>query len=63
MQVIAVRRVRDADGATCLNCGTVFTIYTNQTVPWSWRKSQLMHEKGSGHKTQLFAWDNQVTKS
>ena len=50
-----VKRVRDADGASCPACGTVFGVYWREgMVPWGWRQSQHMHEQGTGHKMQLF---------
>lgn len=49
-----VKRVRDADGAHCLDCGVVFGVYWWEPVPWSWRKRQYMHEQGTGHTMQLF---------
>lgn len=51
-----VTRVRDADGASCLDCGYVVGRFWREgMVPWSWRQSQHMHEQGSHHKMQLFA--------
>ena len=52
-----VRRVRDADGAHCPECGIVFGTLWDQPVPWSWRKRQYMHEQGTGHTMQLFKVD------
>jgi hypothetical protein len=49
-----VKRVRDADGASCPACGTVFGKFCWEPVPWDWRRSQKMHEQGTGHKMQLF---------
>jgi len=51
----SVTLVRDADGAACRDCEAYWDDFTNQAVPWSWRKSQRMHE-GSGHKADLFAY-------
>lgn len=51
-QCAVVRRVKDADGAACRDCDTVFTV---QTSPyWPWRKSQWLHETGSGHRMDMF---------
>lgn len=47
-------RIRDARGAQC-ECGAYFDYFTNQAVPWSWRQSQLMHERGTGHRMELLA--------
>lgn len=57
MEVIArrVRLVRDADGASCRDCGAVFGRLWPEPVPWDWRRSQAMHEKGSGHRMDLIA--------
>lgn len=46
--------VKDAQGAQC-ECGAYFDYFTNQAVPWSWRQSQWMHERGTGHRMELLA--------
>ena len=48
-----VRLVRDAHGARCLDCPVYFDHATNSAVPWSWRQSQAMHERGSRHRMEL----------
>lgn len=52
-RMVQVRRACDAVGAYCLDCqrgiGEPW-----QTFPWSWRKSQKLHERGSGHKTIMY---------
>lgn len=52
-RMVPVRRVRDAVGAYCLTCqrgiGEPWQVH-----PWSWRKSQKLHEQGSGHKTIMY---------
>ena len=50
-RVEPTKRVSDADGAFCQDCGTVFDV---SGAPWHWRKSQAMHERGTGHTTQMF---------
>lgn len=56
--VYPVRRVRDADGASCLDCGYVVGVaWREGMVPWSWRQSQAMHERGTGHRMQLFSME------
>jgi hypothetical protein len=55
LTVYPVKRVRDADGASCRDCGTVFGTAWFEPVPWDWRRSQAMHEKGTGHHMQLFS--------
>lgn len=51
-RLIEVKRVRDATGAYCLDCQRVITDQTDWQ--WSWRKSQKMHEQGSGHRTVMY---------
>ena len=51
-RIVKVRRVRDAIGAYCLDCQRV--IADDTQWQWGWRKSQLMHEKGSGHRTMMY---------
>ena len=46
------KRVRDAHGAICRDCGQVFELANCQF--WHWRKSQAMHESGTGHRMDLF---------
>lgn len=51
-RIVKVRRVRDAIGAYCLDCQRVIA---NDCDPhWHWRKSQVMHERGTGHKTIMY---------
>jgi len=59
MEMVEVKRVKDATGAYCLECNYVFIDCTF----WHWRKSQWMHEKGTGHKTILFIWKEQKNKT
>lgn len=51
-RIVKVRRVKDAIGAYCLDCQRV--IADESQWQWSWRKSQLMHERGSGHQTIMY---------
>lgn len=51
-RIVKVRRVRDAVGAYCLDCQRVIADICDPY--WSWRKSQVMHERGSGHKTIMY---------
>lgn len=51
--MIEVKRVRDAIGAYCLDCQRVIADGTQWQ--WHWRKSQKMHERGSGHKTIMYS--------
>lgn len=53
VEVVRVSRVRDADGALCLECGVRFDATTSPY--WPWRKSQLLHEQETGHRTALYA--------
>lgn len=53
-EVAIVRRVKDADGAACKECECWFDDFTNQTVTWSWKTSKWMHERGAGHKMELY---------
>lgn len=50
-----VHRVKDAIGAYCLTCqrgiGEPWQVH-----PWSWRKSQMLHERSTGHKTIMYAF-------
>lgn len=52
-RMVPVRLVRDAVGAYCLTCqrgiGDPYQIF-----PWSWRKSQMLHERSTGHKTIMY---------
>lgn len=50
--LIQVDRVRDAAGALCLDCAQRFDPTTNPY--WHWRKSQVMHERGTRHLTRMF---------
>lgn len=54
MMLEKVKLVRDADGARCLACPALWDEFTNQSVPWSWRDSQWMHERGTDHRTEMF---------
>jgi len=51
-------QVRDAIGAYCPKCKSEHNIHVEFNIYnaryWSWRKSQYMHEKASGHKMRLF---------
>lgn len=47
------RRVKDASGAACRECPCVFTAASSPY--WSWRRSQALHERGTGHKMDMFA--------
>ena len=49
-----VNRVKDADGAVCRDCGETFGRFWDLNMPWSWRKSQWLHQRGTGHKMDLF---------
>lgn len=48
-----VKLVRDANGAHCPSCGACFD--ECNSWPWGWRKSQSLHERGTGHRMRLFA--------
>lgn len=53
-RMVQVKRVRDAVGAYCLDCQrNVCEPY--QHFPWTWRKSQKLHEQGSGHRTIMYS--------
>lgn len=52
VEIETVKRVRDADGAICLECSQVFDIASSQY--WPRRTAQLLHKSGTGHKTELF---------
>ena len=58
METERVRLVRDADGAWCgeHDPPVVFDDVTNYAVPWRWRNSQAMHERGTGHTMILFRY-------
>lgn len=51
-RIVRARRVKDAIGAYCLDCQRV--IADECQTCWHWRKSQLMHEQGTGHKTIMY---------
>lgn len=51
-QIVRVRRVRDAIGAYCLDCQRSIADVCDPS--WHWRKSQKMHEKGTGHKVIMY---------
>lgn len=56
MRMVQVKRVRDATGAYCLDCNrAVGEPY--QTFPWTWRKSQRLHETSMGHRTIMYRID------
>lgn len=55
--MVRVYRVRDAIGAYCLDCQRGVGDWS---TPWHWRKSQVMHERGTAsqgakHKTIMYA--------
>jgi hypothetical protein len=52
LKVFKCRRVKDAVGAYCLDCQRVIADDC-QTV-WHWRKSQMLHERGTGHQTIMY---------
>jgi len=61
LRLVKVKRVRDAIGAYCLNCNRV--IADDCSPYWHWRKSQVMHERGTGHKTVMVTYEeNDATK-
>lgn len=41
-------------GAYCPTCKVMFDENSNLNVPWSWQKSQALHERGTGHKMKRF---------
>ena len=49
-----VKRVRDADGAMCTECEWVRDRVS--PAPWGWRKSQALHEQGTGHRVVMFRY-------
>jgi hypothetical protein len=53
-----VRLVREADGAYCEDCGWYGDELSHAHLPraWTWRKSQWMHERGTGHRTRMFRY-------
>lgn len=51
IELVRVRKVSEAHGATCRDCSAVFELANHQY--WSWRKGQLMHEGGTGHRTDM----------
>lgn len=52
-RMVPARLVRDAVGAYCLTCQRgIGDLY--QISPWSWRKSQMLHERSTGHKTIMY---------
>jgi hypothetical protein len=53
-EVEIVKRVKDADGAACRECETWFDRNTDANLPWSWRNSKWMHERGTGHRMELY---------
>lgn len=59
MRLVKVNRVKDAIGAYCLTCHQTF----HGCYPWPWRKSQALHEKGSGHKVVMVAFEDVVGES
>lgn len=55
-----VYRVGDADGASCTECDWYRSVThsMSQRYPWAeWRQGQRLHERGTGHKTVLFAYN------
>lgn len=54
LEIIEVKRVKDACGAYCLVCMVDFNPAENPF--WHWRKSQAMHEKGTGHKMVMYTF-------
>lgn len=52
-----VKRVRDADGGYCPTCGEGWDYCSNFNLPWRWRQAQVMHERGTGHRTVLVRFD------
>ena len=52
-RIVKVRRVKDAIGAYCLDCQRVIADETQWQ--WHWRKSQKLHEQGSGHRTIMYS--------
>ena len=52
---VYVKRVRDADGAACQDCGHQVTSYELNGY-WPWRQRQYLHERGMGHTMRLFAF-------
>lgn len=53
-EVELVKRVRDADGAACKDCESWFDRYSNLNLPWTWKRSKWMHERGTGHRMELY---------
>lgn len=56
MQIVQVKRVKDAVGAYCFDCNRAIG-EPWQTFPWSWRKSQMLHESSTGHRTAMYRID------
>jgi hypothetical protein len=52
MRYVPVKLVRDAFGAKCNECSSDFN--KNTECLWGWRKSQYLHEHGTGHKLTLY---------
>lgn len=52
VELIRTRKVAEAHGAICRDCSATFEVATNQY--WGWRKSQAMHESGTGHRMDMF---------
>ena len=53
-RAVIVKRVRDAIGALCVDCGA----HWDHCDPyWSWRKSQAMHERGTGHTCVMYTME------
>ena len=52
VELIRTRKVSEAHGAVCRDCSAVFEVANSQY--WSWRKSQGMHEAGTGHRMDMF---------
>ena len=52
MTLERVKRQRDAHGARCLECESIFMVDTSPY--WHWSKSAAMHRGGTGHRVELF---------
>lgn len=50
-----VKLVRDAHGCYCQQCKAV--IADDCSPYWHWRKSQRLHEQGTGHKVIMFRYE------
>lgn len=52
MTIKTVKTQKEAHGAECQDCGTIFNISTEPY--WHWSKSVWMHRSGTGHKVTLY---------